>query len=183
MTIQLNPFAFCHTIGSLARQEKVARYRKHLYMCAAHHAGHSEPSLSGKTSDQVVALFWQECAALSMLNAGPAEEDRLESAVAAIRFSCAVGADCTKVQRSFHQALLEIADHSFSASFRQIWSFHAPLIVFPTRKMAQGRAIVAIRHLHFYANHGNDDAGARAMTRYLDLVLKASPTTRSSESV
>jgi hypothetical protein len=183
MTIQFDAFAFALMTDRLAQEETVARRRKQLYFCAAYHAGHIDPSLSGKTKRQVIGLFWQECAALSMLTAGPAEEYRLESAVAALRFSCATRADCTKTQRAFHETLLSIAYRSFAGSFRRIWSDHAPFIVFPKENMAQGRAIAAIRHLHFYASHGNDDAGAHAMARYLDIVLKAPPTTTSTESV
>ena len=169
MTMQFNQYA----ARDFAYQEAVARYRKNLRHYIAFHAGDVNPTLTGKTTIEVIGMFWQDCAALSMLNAGDAEEQRLEDAIQALRFGCACGVDCTTRHRKFHQTLLHIADRSLSASFRPIWSNHAQFIRFPTTRMTQARILATIRHLPFHASWGNDDSAALLMTRYLDIIMNS----------
>lgn len=176
MTIQFDQFSHQYSAGIFAQQEVVARYRKTLRHYTAFHAGYIDPNLAGKTTDEVIALFWRDCAALCMYKAGDAEEQRIESAIQALRFGCGCAVDCTTLQREFHQTLLDIADHSLSASFRHIWSAHAQFIPFPMTRMTRARALASIRHLPFYASWGNSDSAARAMARYLDIIMKARQT-------
>ncbi|MHC2273814.1 DNA-binding FadR family transcriptional regulator [Bradyrhizobium diazoefficiens] len=171
MTIHFNQFSHQYAASNFAHQETVARYRKTLRHCIAFHAGHVDPSLAGKTAIEVAALFWRDCAALSMLNAGDAEEQRLEDAIQALRFGCACGDDCTALHRKFHRTLLHIADRSLSASFRPIWSTHAQFIRFPMARMTRARALATIRHLPFYASWGHADSAALAMARYLSIIM------------
>ncbi|MEY9699505.1 hypothetical protein ABIE71_002248 [Bradyrhizobium diazoefficiens] len=173
MTIQFDQWDYQYAAGLFARQERVAGYRKNLRLCIGFHSGYIDPNLAGQTSDEVIALFWRDCAALSMYNAGDAEEQRIESAIQALRFGCTCGVDCTTLQRKFHQTLLDIADHSLSASFRHIWSTHAQFIPFPMTRMKRARALVSIRQLPFYASWGNSGSAAHAMARYLDIIMKA----------
>lgn len=182
MPTQFDSFIFRAMVDHLDHQEKIAHHRKHLYLCAAYQTGHVAPLFAGKTTSEVVAFFWQECGALSMLTAGPDQESQIESAIADLRSACATSGNYATAQRAFHLALLKVADRSLSDGFVKIWSFHAPFITFPASSMKQGRAIAAIRHLPFYASNGNDSSAARAMADYLNLVLKRFPTAIASGS-